>query len=128
MSAIPEDLPIDLGPEPPLPAPQRPGGLPRSARIYLILLAGATLAAAGGFYVKVPHIHYGWGTLAILAAAATIAHTFPVKSPRNSMYHTSIVFIVAAALLLPPELIVLIRSCRRSGVAQGALPVADPGL
>ena len=33
---------------------------------------------------------------------------FPVKSPRNQMYHTSVVFLVAAALLLPPELIVLI--------------------
>ena len=108
MSAIPEDLPVDLGPEPSLPAPQRPGGLPRPARLYLILLAGATLAAAGGFYAQVPHIHTGWTTLAILAVAATIAHTFPVKSPRNSMYHTSIVFIIAAALLLPPELIVLI--------------------
>ena len=57
MSAIPEDLPIDFGPEPSLPASQRPGGLPRPARIYLILLAGATLAAAGGFYAKVPDIH-----------------------------------------------------------------------
>ena len=53
-------------------------------------------------------MHHGWVTFVVLAAAATIAHTFPVKSPRNTMYHTSVVFLVAAALLLPPELIVLI--------------------
>src|SRR5665647_678730 len=47
-------------------------------------------------------------TFVVLAAAATVAQVFPVKSPRNLMYHTSVVFLVAAALLLPPELIVLI--------------------
>ena len=47
-------------------------------------------------------------TFFVLAAAATVAQIFPVKSPRNMMYHTSVVFLVAAALLLPPELIVLI--------------------
>ncbi len=109
MSAVPESLPVDPLDEPFPPAtPSRPGGLPRSARMYLVALGGATLAAAGNFYLKVPTIHHGWGTLAILAVAATIAHTFPVKSPRNTMYHTSVVFILAAALLLPPELLVLI--------------------
>src|SRR5665647_650380 len=47
-------------------------------------------------------------TFVVLAAAATVAQVFPVKSPRNLMYHTSVVFLVAAALLLPPELLVLI--------------------
>jgi len=67
-----------------------------------------TIAAAGKFYVNAPNIHHGWVTFAVLAAAATVAHTFPVKSPPNAMYHTSVVFLVAAALLLPPELLVLI--------------------
>jgi hypothetical protein len=67
-----------------------------------------TLASAGTFYLRAPTIRADWGTFVILAAAATVAQLFPVKSPRNAMYHTSVVFLVAAALLLPPELIVLI--------------------
>ena len=67
-----------------------------------------TLAAAGKFYLNAPNIHHDWMTFVVLAAAATVAQVFPVKSPRNLMYHTSVVFLVAAALLLPPELIVLI--------------------
>jgi len=86
----------------------RTGGLPRKARIYLSFLGLGTIAAAGKFYVNAPNIHHGWVTFAVLAAAATVAHTFPVKSPPNAMYHTSVVFLVAAALLLPPELLVLI--------------------
>src|ERR1700716_428400 len=86
----------------------RSSGLPRKARIYLGFLGLGTIAAAGKFYVNAPRIHHGWATVPLLAAAATVAHTFPVKSPRNAMYHTSVVFLVAAALLLPPELIVLI--------------------
>jgi diguanylate cyclase (GGDEF)-like protein/putative nucleotidyltransferase with HDIG domain len=111
MSAVPEglgrpevqhDLPA------PEPASVRVGGLPRGAKIYLASLAVLTVATAGKFYVGAPNILHGWATFALLTAAATIAHTFPVKSPRNAMYHTSVVFLVAAALLLPPELIVLI--------------------
>ena len=88
--------------------PVRGGGLPRAARIYLTILALATVAAAGKFYLGAPNIKHGWFTFVVLAVAATLAQTFPVKSPRNQMYHTSVVFLVAAALLLPPELIVLI--------------------
>ena len=94
--------------QPPNEPAVRSGGLPRNARIYLAFVALATIAAAGKFYVNAPNIRHGWGAFALLAVAATIAHTFPVKSPRNAMYHTSVVFLVAAALLLPPELIVLI--------------------
>ena len=94
--------------QPPNEPAVRSGGLPRNARIYLAFIGLATIAAAGKFYVNAPNIRHGWGAFALLAVAATIAHTFPVKSPRNAMYHTSVVFLVAAALLLPPELIVLI--------------------
>ena len=111
MSAVPEVLSgeffQDLPPEPAGHA-VRGSGLPRAARIYLTILALVTVAAAGKFYVGAPNVTHGWLTFVVLAVAATLAHTFPVKSPRNQMYHTSVVFLVAAALLLPPELIVLI--------------------
>jgi diguanylate cyclase (GGDEF)-like protein/putative nucleotidyltransferase with HDIG domain len=111
MTAVPEELSGAFFQEvPPEPAGHavRGGGLPRAARIYLTILAFATIAAAGKFYLAAPNVKHGWFTFVILAVAATVAHTFPVKSPRNQMYHTSVVFLVAAALLLPPELIVLI--------------------
>jgi diguanylate cyclase (GGDEF)-like protein/putative nucleotidyltransferase with HDIG domain len=110
MSAVPEVLPgADALHQAPIPGePPSRGGLPRKAQIYLGILGIGTLAAAGKFYVHAPDIRHGWLTFGVLAAAATIAHTFPVKSPSNAQYHTSVVFLVAAALLLPPELIVLI--------------------
>jgi diguanylate cyclase (GGDEF)-like protein/putative nucleotidyltransferase with HDIG domain len=86
----------------------RGNGLPRAAKIYLLILGVVTVVLAGRYYVDATTIEHGWATFAVLTVAATIAHTFPVKSPRNAQYHTSVVFLVAAALLLPPELIVLI--------------------
>jgi diguanylate cyclase (GGDEF)-like protein/putative nucleotidyltransferase with HDIG domain len=108
MSAIPQALPDEFPLEPPSGGHPRASGLPRKARIYLVVVAIGTVAAAGKFYVGATSITHSWLTFAVLAVAATIAHTFPVKSPRNAQYHTSVVFLVAAALLLPPELLVLI--------------------
>jgi diguanylate cyclase (GGDEF)-like protein/putative nucleotidyltransferase with HDIG domain len=110
VSAVPESLPTELVLD--LPAhhdsDDESAGLPRAARLYLVALGIVTLAAAGKFYLNAPSIKHDWVTFIVLAAAATVAQVFPVKSPRNLMYHTSVVFLVAAALLLPPELIVLI--------------------
>ena len=106
MSAFPDTLPGEVLRE--APDPGAPRGLPRSARIYLGALGLVWLAAAGKFYFDAPSVRHDWGTFVALAAAATVAQVFPVKSPQNMMYHTSVVFLVAAAMLLPPELIVLI--------------------
>src|SRR5262249_15024876 len=109
MSAVPEIAPGEVLHTPaPHDVPDVGSGLPRGARIYLVALGLVTIAAAGRFYLRVPDITGGWATFVVLATAATITQLFPVKSPRNMMYHTSVVFLVAAALLLPPELIVLI--------------------
>jgi diguanylate cyclase (GGDEF)-like protein/putative nucleotidyltransferase with HDIG domain len=110
VSAVPESLPSEINLELPShhESHDEPAGLPRAARLYLVVLAIVTVAAAGRFYVNAASVKHGWLTFVVLAAAATIAQVFPVKSPRNLMYHTSVVFLVAAALLLPPELIVLI--------------------
>src|SRR4051812_6187053 len=108
MSAIPQTIPDELPLEPVHGGSSRQSGLPRRAQIYLVIVGIGTIAAAGRFYVGATSITHGWAIFVALAAAATVAHTFPVKSPRNAQYHTSVVFLVAAALLLPPELIVLI--------------------
>ena len=110
MSIVPETLPasgaVHVSHDD--PPPNARAGLPRAAQIYLLILGLATIAAAGRFYLKVPSVNHSWLAFALLATAATVAQVFPVKSPRNLMYHTSVVFLVAAALLLPPELLVLI--------------------
>src|SRR3954453_7650452 len=108
MSAIPQAIPDELPLEPVHGGNPRPSGLPRRAQIYLVVVGIGTIAAAGRFYVGATSITHGWAVFVALAAGATVAHTFPVKSPRNAQYHTSVVFLVAAALLLPPELLVLI--------------------
>jgi diguanylate cyclase (GGDEF)-like protein/putative nucleotidyltransferase with HDIG domain len=107
VSAVPDSLPGVVVVHD-TPEAAAPSGLPRGARIYLALLAVVTLAAAGDFYYQAPSVRNGWATFVVLAVAATVIHLFPVKSPRNMMYHTSTVFLVAAALLLRPELLVLI--------------------
>ena len=68
----------------------------------------ATLAAAGKFYVNAPNIHHDWVTFVVLAAAATVAQVVPGEVAAERDVPHSVVFLVAAALLLPPELIVLI--------------------
>src|SRR5690242_15854061 len=82
--------------------------LTRAGRLYLIVLGSISVAAAAPFYLRVHDVRNGWISFAILAAATTFAQVFPVKSPQNVVYQTSIVFLFAAALVLQPELLVLI--------------------
>jgi diguanylate cyclase (GGDEF)-like protein/putative nucleotidyltransferase with HDIG domain len=92
----------------PVPEERQALGLPARASLFLVLLAAVTFAAAArlsaslldGFDVG-PH----WATFLVLAVAAAVAEAFVVEAPEGRTYHTSVVFVVAAALLLPPELI-----------------------
>jgi diguanylate cyclase (GGDEF)-like protein/putative nucleotidyltransferase with HDIG domain len=90
--------------------PPTRAGLPRSAAFYLVFVAGVTIAAASPFSgallsgVRMED----WLTFAVLLVAAAVVHVFPVYAVRNQMFHTSLLFLLAAALLLPPELLVLI--------------------
>jgi diguanylate cyclase (GGDEF)-like protein/putative nucleotidyltransferase with HDIG domain len=89
--------------------PPEPADLPLPARVYLgLVLGAATLAAIAAHGLSAATFRSHGITWMILAAAATVAHAFPVKSPRNQMFHTSQAFMLAAALLLPAETLVLI--------------------
>jgi diguanylate cyclase (GGDEF)-like protein/putative nucleotidyltransferase with HDIG domain len=82
--------------------------IPRRAKVYLY--AVGTLAAVAAF---VPFSHLspeteGWATFFVLTACAAVAQLFVVITPRDQSYHTSNVFLIAAVLLLPPELIALL--------------------
>ena len=109
ISSLPEASPAGVEREPePGRESETAGGLPPKARLYLVVLALTATAAAAPFYLRLAELGRDWPTFAILAVAASVTQLFPVQSPRNMMYHTSTIFLLAAALLLPPELIVLI--------------------
>lgn len=108
MSAVPESVRVA-----PPHAPDTRAGAPAreqrsgAERLYVSLLIAVAVASGGVVYLAGPVGGAGWPTFALLAVAAAIAQAFPVSSPRSMPYHTSVVFLVAAALLLPPQMLVL---------------------
>jgi PAS domain S-box-containing protein len=82
-------------------------GFPRAAQVYLLVVAlGAAVATSMAF----AHGSPGSGdliTFAILAGCAAIAQFFLVGGGSYHGLHTAIAFVIAGALLLPPELVAL---------------------
>jgi diguanylate cyclase (GGDEF)-like protein/putative nucleotidyltransferase with HDIG domain len=78
------------------------------ATVYLFAVAALACAAAVPFVARLTPETDGWVTFFILASAAAVAQLFVVRTPRNQSYHTTGVFLIPAALLLPPELVALI--------------------
>jgi diguanylate cyclase (GGDEF)-like protein/putative nucleotidyltransferase with HDIG domain len=101
VSAVPTDIPIAAE-----PGSGRRELLPRNARIYFLLVAGATAAATLPFLARLQDTHH-WLAFFILGTAAATAQLFRVQTPNDQAYHTAIVFVIAAAFLLPPELVAL---------------------
>src|SRR5829696_5156431 len=101
MSAVPTDISLvaEAG-------SGRAEALPRNARIYFLLLLLATAAATLPFIARMQNTH-DWLAFFILGSAAAVAQLFVVRTPRDQAYHTAIVFLIAAAFLLPPELVAL---------------------
>src|SRR6266542_3704382 len=88
----------DTGPDP---------GLPSRARVYFFVVALASAAAALPFLGRLQDTH-DWAAFLIFGSAAAIARLFVVRTPGDQAYHTDIVFLIPAALMLPPELLVLV--------------------
>src|SRR4051794_58888 len=81
---------------------------PRAA-CYLILVAAATAAATIPAIAHLRSTTPGWTTFIILALIAATAQLFVVRMPsRNQSYHTTIVFLIPAAMLLPPGFVAVI--------------------
>jgi PAS domain S-box-containing protein len=87
--------------------PARMLPLPFTARLYYLAVAAAALAAGGLAFTRLSAATHHWFSFAVLASAAAAAQVFIVRTGRSHGFHTAIVFVVAGALLLPPELIVL---------------------
>src|SRR5215212_2631548 len=102
MSAIPSSIAHDVeavGADVPKLAPRAAG--------YFFVVAAVTLAAAVPLLSRLSPHTPGWTTFVILGTIAAVAQLFVVRTPRNQSYHTTIVFLIPAAMLLPPELVVL---------------------
>jgi len=103
VSAVTADIAFDdstreSGPE---------AGLPRRAVVYFWLVVAAAGAATAPFVAGLGRTAHGWPTFAILGVAVAVAQIFVVVTPANQSYHTTGVFLVAGALLLPPDLVAL---------------------
>ena len=105
MTSIPSELPA-----PAAEAPARRPSLARSAKFFLFLVACGTAAATAPFYHQLftAEAIDGWLPFAVLGSAAAVTQLFPVGSTANQMLHTSLLFLCAAALLVPPELLVVL--------------------
>jgi diguanylate cyclase (GGDEF)-like protein/putative nucleotidyltransferase with HDIG domain len=106
MTAIPAEPPA-VEPE---GRPVRPGPVRLSPRalLYVGAVIVAAVSAAAPFVAGLTFRTPGWPTFLILATCTAVAQLFVVRTPRNQSYHTSIVFIIPAVLLLRPEFVALL--------------------
>ena len=84
------------------------GGLAPRAQIYLVVVLAIAATCALPLIANLDATRQDWLAFCALAGGAAVAQLFVVRTPRNQSYHTAIVFVVAAVILLPPELIVLL--------------------
>jgi diguanylate cyclase (GGDEF)-like protein/putative nucleotidyltransferase with HDIG domain len=107
VSAVPGSIAL---PEVPGPIDEhRADKKPPTRATFYFFVVGAVAAAAS--VPLLTHLRAGthsWATFFILGSAAAIAQLFVVRTPRNQSYHTTVVFLIPAVMLLPPELVALI--------------------
>jgi diguanylate cyclase (GGDEF)-like protein/putative nucleotidyltransferase with HDIG domain len=106
MSAIPSE--IRFGGEAPGREPVRRDRLSIAALVYLVAVVGTAAAVTFPLLSRLDRGHEDWLTFLILAGSAAVAQLFLVRTGKNQSYQTSIVFLIPAALLLPPELVALV--------------------
>jgi two-component system cell cycle sensor histidine kinase/response regulator CckA len=78
------------------------------ARVYVAAVAVAAALAAIPALSELRLREPGWGTFAILALSAGGAWLYVVPTGRNHGFHVATVFVIAGALLLPPQLVALL--------------------
>jgi diguanylate cyclase (GGDEF)-like protein/putative nucleotidyltransferase with HDIG domain len=103
VSAVPSSIAHDVeavGPDVPKLAPRAAG--------YFFIVAAVTMATVLPLLSRLSPSTPGWLTFVVLATIAAVAQLFVVRTPRNQSYHTTIVFLIPAVMLLPPELVALI--------------------
>jgi hypothetical protein len=104
VTAVPTHLQLPVDDE-----VEKKASLPLAARLYGLLVGVVALAVAVPFVVRVDSGTGHWITFAFLATGAAFAQLFVVRSAdgNEQAYHATPVFLIPAALLLPPELVAL---------------------
>ncbi len=82
-------------------------GLPARARAYFAVVAALSGAAAVPALSRGAPTREDWLTLLVLVVGGAIAHGFATHVPGNQIFHTGMAFVVAGALLLPPQLLLV---------------------
>jgi diguanylate cyclase (GGDEF)-like protein/putative nucleotidyltransferase with HDIG domain len=90
------------------PAPRPNRGLPPKASAYGLAVGIVALAVAVPYVLQLRHGTDKWLTFAVMAAGAAITQLYKVRGVKNLAFHVTPVFLIPAALLLPPELVALI--------------------
>jgi diguanylate cyclase (GGDEF)-like protein len=83
-------------------------GLPRRAWPFFGIVVAVSAIAAALVMPGFEATRADWHAFLVLVACAAVAHAFVVHTPRNQIFHMGLVFTVAGAVLLPPELLVLL--------------------
>jgi diguanylate cyclase (GGDEF)-like protein/putative nucleotidyltransferase with HDIG domain len=103
VSAIPIEDVLERG-----STAERSRKLPPKALAYFLVVAGAAGLATAPFLADLDSHTGGWLEFAVLAACVAVAQFFVVHPGGNKSYHTTGVFLIAAALLVPPALLAVI--------------------
>jgi len=82
-------------------------GLPEAARgFFYVTIVGAVAAAAVSTTASTAHTR--WAFFLALLLGGAVAQVFATHTPSNQVFHTGIAFSFAAALVLPPQLVVVV--------------------
>src|SRR5947209_1563456 len=84
------------------------GNLAPAAAAYLSAVVVVAGVASIAILTQLSLDTKGWGLFALLLALASVAQLFIVEKPGGQSYRSAIVFITAAAILLPAQFVVLI--------------------
>src|SRR3954447_11603519 len=104
-------------------------GLPFGATVYLAVVSAAAVVVALPALQDLSLETPGWTTFLLLTGCAAVAQLFTVRTKRNYAYHTTGVFLVAGALLLPAALVALMPlALRAPDWARRRGSSAPPGL
>jgi diguanylate cyclase (GGDEF)-like protein len=82
-------------------------GLSAPARSFLYVTIAAAVGAAA-VTTTVPLGDVRWGLVVTLLVGGAAAQFFASHTPGNQVFHTGTAFSIAAALVLPPELVVVV--------------------
>jgi diguanylate cyclase (GGDEF)-like protein/putative nucleotidyltransferase with HDIG domain len=105
MTSIHGDVPIETAHS---DEARRERVLPPSAAVYGIIVGVAAVAFATPFLLNLGSQQSDWSTFIVLALGAAATHTYTVRTARDSAFHTSWVFLIPGAMLLPTELVALL--------------------